>query len=65
MIRRRHVFYVEGYDPQGAAGYYGMFGRELKRFRRAWGVRADLGELAIHEGPGRMLAARFNRPSWM
>ena len=24
-IRRRHVIYVEGYDPQGAEGYYRLF----------------------------------------
>ena len=45
LIRRRHVFYVEGYDPQGAEGYYSLFGRELKRFVQTWSVEADLREL--------------------
>ena len=47
MIRRRHVFYVEGYDPRGADGYYRMFAREWKQFGPTWGVRADLGKLEI------------------
>jgi hypothetical protein len=47
LIRRRHVFYVEGYDPQGAKGYYGLFRREWPRFLRLWPVKAELGELAV------------------
>jgi hypothetical protein len=47
MIHRRHVFYVEGYDPQGADGYYRIFAREWKQFGRTWGVRADLGKLEL------------------
>jgi hypothetical protein len=41
------VFYVEGYDPQGAAGYYRMFRREWKRFVDTWRVASRLGELEI------------------
>jgi hypothetical protein len=47
LIRRRHVFYVEGYDPQGAEGYFRLFGRELTRFVKTWGVEASVGELAV------------------
>ena len=47
MIRRRHVFYVEGYDPRGAEGYHRLFVRELSRFVKTWGVEARLGELAL------------------
>lgn len=47
LTRRRHVFYVEGYDPRGADGYHRMFAREWKHFGRTWGVRTDLGELQI------------------
>jgi len=36
LIRRRHVFYVEGYDPQGAEGYYKLFERSWKRFLTIW-----------------------------
>jgi len=47
LIRRRHVYYVEGYDPQGAAGYYRMFRREWKRFVDTWRVTSAVGELVI------------------
>lgn len=41
------MFYVEGYDPQGAAGYYRIFRREWKRFVYTWRVSSTLGELTI------------------
>src|SRR6202040_2551869 len=47
LIRRRHVFYVEGYDPRGAEGYHRLFGRELNRFTKTWGVEASVSELAL------------------
>jgi hypothetical protein len=47
LIRRRHVLYVEGYDPQGAEGYYGLFQGGCKRFRNVWPIRIDLGELTL------------------
>ena len=47
LVRRRHVFYVEGYDPQGARGYSGLFRRECKRFLTVWPVTAEIGELVL------------------
>ena len=47
MIRRRHVFYVEGYDPRGAEGYYDLFRRSWKRCRGAWHFGGELGELML------------------
>jgi hypothetical protein len=47
LIRRRHVIYVEGYDPQGAKGYYRLFERSWKRFLKAWPIDGQLGRLAI------------------
>ena len=47
LIRRRHVFYVEGYDPQGAEGYYDLFQRSWKRFLKIWPLQAKLGPLTI------------------
>ena len=38
VIRRRHVIYVEGYDPQGAKGYYRLFERGWSRFPEALAV---------------------------
>jgi len=49
VIRRRHVFYVEGYDPRGAEGYHRLFGRELIRFMNTWGVAASLSELSLDD----------------
>ncbi len=42
LIRRRHVFYVAGYDPQGADGYYAVFQREFDRFKKLWPMRGTL-----------------------
>jgi hypothetical protein len=36
LVRRRHIIYVEGYDPQGAEGYYRLFGRSFTRFLKIW-----------------------------
>jgi hypothetical protein len=47
MIRRRHVFYVEGYDPQGAEGYYEIFKRTWKRFQKIWPFSVKLGPLHL------------------
>jgi hypothetical protein len=47
LIRRRHVFYVEGYDPQGAEGYYDLFQRSWKRFLKIWPLQTKLSPLAI------------------
>jgi hypothetical protein len=47
MIRRRHVIYVEGYDPQGAEGYHNLFARSFKRFLKNWPLRTTVGELQI------------------
>ena len=44
MVRRRHVFYVAGYDPQGLAGYYVLFRRELERARKIWPIEIRLTE---------------------
>jgi hypothetical protein len=45
--RRRHVFYVEGYDPRGAEGYFDLFQRSWNRCRRVWNFEGKLGELAL------------------
>jgi hypothetical protein len=47
LIRRRHVIYVEGYDPQGAEGYYDIFARSWKRFLKIWPLQTKLGALEI------------------
>jgi hypothetical protein len=47
VIRRRHVIYVEGYDPQGAEGYYNLFQRSWGRFLKLWRFNGTLGPLRI------------------
>ena len=44
MIRRRHVIYVEGYDPQGAEGYHNLFTRSFRRFLKNWPLKTKVGE---------------------
>ena len=71
MIRRRHVIYVEGYDPQGAEGYHSLFARSWKRFLKNWGFKARLGELQLESqdfahweveaaGPNWQVATRYD-----
>jgi pimeloyl-ACP methyl ester carboxylesterase len=47
QVRTRHVFYVEGYDPRGADGYYRLFQRECGRFLKLWPIEVRLGNLVI------------------
>jgi len=71
VIRRRHVIYVEGYDPQGAEGYHSLFARSWKRFLANWGFKARLGELQLESqdfahwdveaaGPNWQVATRYD-----
>jgi hypothetical protein len=46
-IRRRHVLYIEGYDPLGTQWYYDLFRRTCERFRRLWPLTLSLHPLAI------------------
>jgi hypothetical protein len=65
MIARRHVFYIEGYDPQGVPGYYRLFRRELDRFRRIWPVAATLSPPEVDEdGIAARWRATLTGPDW-
>jgi pimeloyl-ACP methyl ester carboxylesterase len=46
-VRRRHVLYVEGYDPRGAQTYYQLFQSSCDRFRKAWSVEQTLAPFEI------------------
>ena len=65
MIRRRHVFYIAGFDPQGVPGYYRLFRRELARFLKLWPVNASLSEPELDDAE---LSARWRiemaGPNW-
>jgi hypothetical protein len=64
LIRRRHVFYVKGYDPQGAAEYHGIFQREIRRFRKTWSVAAAVGALAIDDDDIAHWSIDTTGPQW-
>ncbi len=42
MIRRRHVIYVQGYDPRGYVEYYRMFRGEYRKFLDLYGLRGTI-----------------------
>ena len=46
-MRKRHVLYVEGYDPQGAEGYHNLFLRSLKRFLQHWPLKTSVSDVHI------------------
>ena len=64
MIKRRHVIYVEGYDPQGAKGYYRLFERGFSRFLKIWPLRALLGPLAVESQDFARWDVEASGPNW-
>jgi hypothetical protein len=46
-VGRRHVLYVEGYDPLGTQWYYELFRRTCERFRQLWPLKLTLHPLEI------------------
>ena len=64
MIRRRHVFYVEGYDPRGAEGYHRLFARELARFTKTWGIEAELSALVVDNDDIAHWTVATTAPNW-
>lgn len=47
QVHRRRVYFIEGYEPQGAVGFHRMFQREWIRFRQTWGVGGKLSDCKI------------------
>lgn len=41
-VRRRHIVYVQGYDPRGLAQYYRMFRTELRKFAALYDVKSGI-----------------------
>lgn len=39
-IRRRHLIYVSGYDPRGAASFFELLRRTCERFGKLWPIAA-------------------------
>lgn len=46
-IRRRHVIYVEGFDPIGAKGYFTLFRRTCEQFQHLWPASLTLQPLEV------------------
>jgi hypothetical protein len=63
-IRRRRVIYVEGYDPQGAEGYYRLFARSFARFLKVWPLAARLSELEIESQDFAHWTIEAASPNW-
>jgi hypothetical protein len=64
LIRRRRVIYVEGYDPQGAEGYYRLFDRSLARFLKVWPLKARLGALELESREFARWTVATAGPNW-
>jgi pimeloyl-ACP methyl ester carboxylesterase len=48
-IKRRHVIYVQGYDPRGLAQYYRMFRTELRKFAALYGLTSKTGRPIVDD----------------
>jgi hypothetical protein len=64
LIRRRHVIYVEGYDPQGAEGYYSLFERSWVKFLKLWPLEARLGRLELDSADFAHWDVEAAGPNW-
>jgi hypothetical protein len=64
VIRRRHIFYVEGYDARGAEGYHRLFARELKRFTNTWDIAASVSELVLDSDDIAHWTVTTQAPNW-
>lgn len=64
MISRRHIIYVEGYDPQGAKGYYRLFERGWSRFLKLWPLRGQLGALTVESEDFARWDIELAAPNW-
>ena len=43
-VNRRHVVYLQGYDPRGLAEHYRFFRREYRRFCALYGLEGHIGK---------------------
>jgi pimeloyl-ACP methyl ester carboxylesterase len=44
LVRRRHVIYVQGYDPRGLPEYHRMFRAEYQKFCKLYGLDGTIGK---------------------
>ncbi|MFL6799427.1 MAG: hypothetical protein ACJ8F3_18680 [Xanthobacteraceae bacterium] len=64
IVQRRHVIYVEGYDPQGAEGYYKLFERSWWRFLKLWQIAGKLGPLELDSSDFARWQVEAAGPNW-
>src|SRR5262245_15970506 len=46
LVHRRHVIYVQGYDPRGLAEYHRMFRAEYQSFCKLYRLKGNIGQRA-------------------
>lgn len=63
-IRRRRVYFIEGYEPQGADGFHRMFRREWNRFRATWNVDSDLSGCSNDSDSVASWSVETTGPNW-
>jgi hypothetical protein len=64
VIRRRHVFYVEGYDTLGAESYHSLFARQLVPFTKTWEIEASVSELVVDSDDIAHWMVATKGPNW-
>jgi hypothetical protein len=64
LVRRRHVLYVEGYDPQGAEGYHNLFSRSFRRFLKYWPLKSTVSDLHIDNDDLAHWTIEAAAPNW-
>ena len=64
QIRRRRVFFIEGYEPKGADGFHRMFRREWNRFRANWGVTGKVHGVHFESGDIASWDVETAGPNW-
>jgi len=64
MVRRRHVIYVEGYDPRGPEVYYQLFRHECDRFQHERPVRLTLHPLELESPDFARWRLNAQTPNW-
>ncbi|MFG1225923.1 hypothetical protein [Xanthobacter wiegelii] len=64
-VRRRHVFFIAGFDPMAVDGHHRIFVRELKRFGSVWNVRTHCRDAAPVPTPtGGFWRTEADTPNW-
>ena len=63
-VNRRHIIYVQGYDPRGLAQYYRMFRSELRKFAALYGFNCKVGRPASTDARAASWTIDTQGPDW-